>query len=842
MFKIRKEGILQFIKILFPLFLFVFAAIEMKKVASGINTELLRSEVGQLHIWKTSLLFMVAICAVMPMLLYDVVLVKILKIKMKTEKLVKQSFIVNTFSNLIGFGGLVGLMLRSYFYKKHSENEQALLKTIASVTLFSLTGISLFTWSLPIGFRTFPLLTETKWLLFAVWTVSLLLPLFILFYVFQSKRINNSIIGWRIGTKLVLVSVLEWLAIFFVIWFLTILLEIPIHIFDLIPVFIVASCAGIVSMIPGGIGSFDLVFLWGTQSLGISDEKVLILLILYRIGYFFLPFLLAFVLFIKEYWDQLNRSWSNIPNVLFQRFSHTLLTILVFASGIILLLSAAVPGVFDRLKIAQKFLSLPIMNVSHQLTVAAGFILLGLWRGIEYKVKRAYQFTIVVLSCAALFSVFKGFDYEETIFLIIVALLLKAAKKQFYRESYVSTWGKFIFDVAVIVVITAMYVLIGYLNLPASRWAVPITLRPYVITDYNDLFYSALMGLAIGVCILFVGYRIFKTKRMEMESSIGQEDKIRAHLHSYKGTALTHLIFLHDKYVFWNKKNTVLFSYQTYADKLVVLGDPVGEKADFGAAIEEFLEKTDLFGYTLIFYEVRSQTHSTLHEYGYDFLKLGEEALVDLSAFTLSGKRRKGERAAKNKFEREQFQFELLHPPFQSDLMAELKTVSDQWLKGRKEQCFSLGYFDESYLNKAGIAFVRNEKGILAFASLMPTYDENQMISVDLMRFKQGAPSGTMDFMFLSLFEWAKKEGYQSFNLGMAPLSNVGLSKFSFLSERISAQIYLHGKAFYHFKGLKSFKDKYTDVWEPKYLAYRKKYSLPFTMAQVTLLIRNKRN
>ena len=40
-------------------------------------------------------------------------------------------------------------------------------------------------------------------------------------------------------------------------------------------------------MIPGGIGSFDLVFLWGAQSLGILDEKVLVLLILYQDKLFF---------------------------------------------------------------------------------------------------------------------------------------------------------------------------------------------------------------------------------------------------------------------------------------------------------------------------------------------------------------------------------------------------------------------------------------------------------------------------------------------------------------------------------------------------------------------------
>lgn len=109
------------------------------------------------------------------------------------------------------------------------------------------------------------------------------------------------------------------------------------------------------------------------------------------------------------------------------------------------------------------------------------------------------------------------------------------------------------------------------------------------------------------------------------------------------------------------------------------------------------------------------------------------------------------------------------------------------------------------------------------------------------MRFKPGPPSGTLDYIFLSLFEWAKEEGYHVFNIGMSPLSNVGQSKYSFLSEKIAAQIFLHGQYFYHLQGLKNFKDKYAEFWESKYVAYRKKTNLPFTMAQVTLLIGKKR-
>ncbi|WP_285397015.1 bifunctional lysylphosphatidylglycerol flippase/synthetase MprF [Lysinibacillus sp. fls2-241-R2A-57] len=839
MFKVRKESLFKFLKILLPTVLLAIAIFEIQQTVSGIDVHLLQKEVNELQLWELLLIFFITFCAITPMLFYDVILVKILGIKINNRKLLNHSFIVNTFSNLIGFGGLVGVFLRNYFYSKYKEDKEDLLKSIASVTLFYLTGISLLAWIMYIFFWDFPLLKEVRWLSMAVIIVSLYVPAFIVMRIIRYRKANS--LNPKVSLQLMITSVAEWLAIFLVIWILTLILKIPIELSALIPIFLIASCAGIVSMIPGGVGSFDLVFLWGTQNLGIADEKVLFLLILYRVGYFVLPFLVSSILFIREYWNRWNQSWEDLPNIIFQKFSHMLLTVLVFISGIVLLLSAAVPGILSRLKITQEFLSSPIMNVSHQLTVAAGFILLGLCRGIKYKVTRAYQFTVIVLISSALFSIFKGFDYEEAIFLVIVTVLLIASKKQFYRESYVLTWGIALFDLTVVIIITAMYLLIGYVNLPTSIIHIPAALQDYIITDYRDLFHSALMGILIAIFIFYIGYFIRAPKRMEMLLSSEQEDAIKNHLMTYKGTEYSHLIFLHDKFVHWNEKGTVLFSYQIFADKIVVLGDPVGDESDFLSAIQEFLGLADKHSYRPVFYEINNKIFSSLHENGYSFFKLGEEAFVDLEKFTFAGKGMKGSRAIKNKFERENFTVEFISPPYSQEVMNELEEVSTKWLQGRAEKGFSLGFFDERYLSTSNIAVLRGAEGIIGFASIMPMYDNGESISVDLMRFKPGAPSGTMDFIFLSLFEWAKAEGYRVFNIGMSPLSNVGQSRFSFLSEKIAAQIFLHGHYLYHFKGLKNFKLKYADFWVPKYVGYRKKSSLPFTMAQITLLIGKKR-
>ncbi len=831
MLRLSKEKIVNLLKIIIPMCLLILALAEIKKFISHLNVELLENEVSQLHLWMLILIVVITFAALIPMVLYDFILVRILGKRVSKVELLEKSFIANSFSNLIGFGGIAGAMLRAYFLSKLEQDKRRLLGAIAAVSLFYLTGISVLAWVTAIGFPHFPLFSDSKWLFLAVLGVCLYLPIFLAFHSYKAQKDAVSLITVKTRTALIVVSVFEWAAVFGAIYLLSIILGIRISAGELFPIYVAAACAGIISMIPGGLGSFDLVFIWGMQELNLPQEKVLVLLLLYRIGYYIIPFIFSFIFFVKISWKKWNQSWNGIPKTILQGLSHVILTILVFLSGLILLLSASIPGIISRLKIAKELVAFPVINISHQLSVAAGFLLLGLSRGIEYRVKRTYELTMLALILAALFSIFKGIDYEEAIFLIAVALLLRASKGHFYRENYCLTWGKTTFDIAVILVITSMYLFIGYVNLPTAKMGIPRTLEPYILVDYRDLFISALIGLIIASAILLVGYLISKPEKWKYLLSSNQEDEIYRHIHKYSGKGLAHLIFLHDKFIFWNQKKNVLITYQRYADKFIILGEPIGEKSELSNAIEEFQELADLHGFTLVFYEVGEAMLPYLHNHGFAFFKLGEEGIVDLIQFSLSDSEIFGNL-------KKQYSFEVVKPPISKELFNELRTVSTEWLQGRREKGFSLGCFDEDYLNKAPVAVVRDSNNqMLGFMSIMYVYDEKQTISVDLIRFRAELPSEIIDYAFLAVMEWAKEQGYQRFNMGMAPLANVGLSKFAFLSEKIAAQIFLHGHFIYQFQGLRKFKQKYTEIWEPKYLAYRKKSSLPITMAQITLLI-----
>ena len=223
---------------------------------------------------------------------------------------------------------------------------------------------------------------------------------------------------------------------------------------------------------------------------------------------------------------------------------------------------------------------------------------------------------------------------------------------------------------------------------------------------------------------------------------------------------------------------------------------------------------------------------------GLTLLKLGEEARVPLSEFSLEGAERKGLRYTYNRLNREGCSFEVQPATCLPELLPDLKRISDTWLQDRstREKGFSLGRFDEAYLKHFPVALVRQQGRIVAFANLWCGSGQ-QELAIDLMRFDGQAQSGVMEYLFINLMLWGKEQGYQFFDLGMAPLSGLENRPFAPLWHRIGAAVFRHGEHFYNFEGLREYKEKFNPVWEPRYLACPGGLALPRALLNIAALI-----
>jgi phosphatidylglycerol lysyltransferase len=230
-----------------------------------------------------------------------------------------------------------------------------------------------------------------------------------------------------------------------------------------------------------------------------------------------------------------------------------------------------------------------------------------------------------------------------------------------------------------------------------------------------------------------------------------------------------------------------------------------------------------------------------LHHYadfGLTLVKLGEEARVDLQAFTLSGGQGARHRQALRRLDKNGATFRIVEAQDVSAIMKELRRVSDDWLseKSTGEKGFSLGFFDETYLARFPVAIVERDGRIVAFANIWPGAARYEL-SVDLMRYDWDAPKGVMEALLVHVFLWGQAQGYRWFSLGMAPLSGFEGSPVASLWSRLGAFVYEHGASVYNFEGLRAYKDRFDPVWEPRYLAYHGGLHLPRVLADISALV-----
>jgi phosphatidylglycerol lysyltransferase len=91
--------------------------------------------------------------------------------------------------------------------------------------------------------------------------------------------------------------------------------------------------------------------------------------------------------------------------------------------------------------------------------------------------------------------------------------------------------------------------------------------------------------------------------------------------------------------------------------------------------------------------------------------------------------------------------------------------------------------------------------------------------------------------LFCELMLWGRAQGFDWFNLGVAPLYGVESDETSAALWRHAARLLArHGEHFYNFEGLQRYKAKFQPVWTMLYLASPAGLALPQVLLDVATL------
>ena len=607
---------------------------------------------------------------------------------------------------------------------------------------------------------------------------------------------------------------------------------------NFLPVYLLGMTLGILSHVPGGLGVLETTLLYGRPET-LPGPGVLGALLVFRVVYYLMPLGVALLL-LAGHEAARHRRHVERAAVFTSRWAARLAPHLfaatAFFAGIVLLASGSTPAVHTRLAWLQKLVPLPVLEISHLLGSVVGVLLLFVARGLQRRLDGAYFVTLFLLGAGAVFSLLKGVDWEEAFILLVIFWLLLPCRDFFHRRAslldarFTPGW------VVAIVLVLGATLWLGFFAYRHVEYSHELWWRFALRSDAPRFLRASVAMFAVAL-VLGVRHLIHPaTARPDLPDAAALERA--AGIVTASSDTLGHLALTGDKALLFSETGGSFIMYGVERRSWIAMGDPIGPRPEWEDLVWSFRERCDHYGGWAAFYEVSVDDLPLYLDLGLTLTKLGEEARVPLSGFSIERSEFKGLRKTLHRAELEGLSFEWIEAGSVAPVLPDLRRVSAAWLASRslREKGFSLGFFRDDYLLRNPVVVARTVGEIVAFANVWETADRCEL-SMDLMRYSDHAPSGTMEFLLTQLMLRGAREGYQWFNLGMAPLSGMENRPLAPLQQRIAALVYQHGERFYHFQGLRAFKEKYHPVWSPRYLASPGGLALPIILAHVTALI-----
>ncbi|SER21298.1 phosphatidylglycerol lysyltransferase [Solimonas aquatica] len=576
----------------------------------------------------------------------------------------------------------------------------------------------------------------------------------------------------------------------------------------------IAITLGLISHVPGGLGVFEAVMLLAFSH-RLPLDQLAGALVLYRGVYYLLPMLLAVgLLALIEM-----RSGVGAPVTrAAARLTPVALSAFTLVVGVMLLVSGATPATDEASELLAARVPLPLVEASHFIGSIAGIAFLFIARGLLYRVDAAWWAALLLTFISFWLALPKGLAVTEMMVLALLGGALAVSRKEFYRRASLLTVSfstGWLLAVACVIAAVFWVLFFAYRDVSYGNelwWQ--FTFNGNAPRSLRAITAIAVIALAIALWRLMrpVSGRVQLPTAEELQRALGVIRK------QNRADAL--LAMTADKGLMFSASGNSFLMYGKRGRSWVALGDPVGPAKEWPELVWRFIEMATAHGDRPVFYQVRPQSLPMYLDAGLRMLKLGEHADVALPEFTLKGSARANLRHGASRGEREGLSFEWAEGEAITPLLPELRAISDAWLQEHetREKCFSLGRFDEAYLRSGGIALAREGSGrIAAFLSVMIT-DTRIESAVDLMRYRPDAPRGAMDFLFARTLTHLQSLGYQSFGLGMAPMSGMAEHPLASRWHRFARLLFAHGQQFYNFQGLRAFKEKFAPSWEPRYL------------------------
>jgi lysyl-tRNA synthetase class 2 len=515
--------------------------------------------------------------------------------------------------------------------------------------------------------------------------------------------------------------------------------------------------------------------------------------------------------------------------------------LLTFLIGISDVLAVFKPGWHEKLHKVNAIVPGTLTNVTRTSDVIIGLLLLMLARGLRRRKRRAWQAVLALLA----FDIVIHFIHFPRLISAsgIVAIVLLAAllyrHEDFYavgdpRTRRTAAWV-FVGLVAMDFAIGLGYLALGPL---AGNYTVSARLQDVLqelVGVYGPVQWAAdargdlyhLLTSALGAFTFVATIYVFlRSAQPRARLAAADATKIRALLDRHGDRdSLGYFALRDDKSVIWSPSGKAGICYRVVAGVMLASGDPLGDPEAWPGAISEFLSEAArhawrpaVMGCSELGAEVWCR------EGDLTALELGDEAIVNIADFSLSGRQMRNVRQMVNRVAKNGYTAEVRRvgdiPP------QELERVireADNWRGTQVERGFSmaLGRLGAPGDENCVLVTAKENDVLRAVLHFVPWGTDG--LSLDLMRRDKAAQAGLNDFLIVEAIKAAPGLGVKRVSLNFA-MFRAALER----GERIGAGPVLKAwrgllvflSRWFQIESLYKFNAKFSPVWEPRFFVY----------------------
>jgi phosphatidylglycerol lysyltransferase len=521
---------------------------------------------------------------------------------------------------------------------------------------------------------------------------------------------------------------------------------------------------------------------------------------------------------------------------------------MTLGSGVVDLTSVIGRGLPERHAMLREVFPVGFLHFSRSATLLIGFALVVSSINIYRRKRRAFLLAMA-LSCGSIvFHLTKGIDYEEATFSLLLPIVLWKARKEFAVKSRLPEWRDWrsaLVPLAAAFLIALGYGVAGFWFLDPKEFGINFTIGdsihrtfhflvltgdPELVphTRYAAWFLNSLY-LTTVTAIVYSGFVLFRPAAYRFRIHPQERALASALVQRHGRTSLDYFKCWEDKSFFFSPDRRCFLAYRVGANFAIVLGDPVGPEESIGEILRNFRTLCAENDWGLAIHQALPDFLPIYHALGFKKMKIGDDAIIDLAAFAVEGKKAKDVRNKINQFERVGIKAQYYEPPVPDHVLEQLREVSDDWLQlpGRRERQFTLGKFDLDYVRSTPVLTAEDTGNrVLGFLNLIPSFNHGEA-AIDLMRRRSDAPNGVMDYLFYKIFRRCKEQGIGRFNLGMAPMSGFQEKEEATAQELAVHAFFQQLNFLFSYKGLRAYKAKFATSWEPRFVIYQKVLDLP---------------